>query len=90
MHLPSVTRIGTSRGVESLQLTDTSPQAAQKLHEALNEMIKRNYGGSVALSISNSRSGSGVDATSTANVSVMPNDEDVKTRVRYRSDSANH
>jgi len=46
--------------------------------------------GSVALSISNSRPGSGADATSTANVSVMRNDEDVKTRVRYRSDSANH
>jgi hypothetical protein len=73
--------------IGTLQLPDSGPQAAQKLHEALNEMIKRHYKGSVALSISSSRSGTGSDAALTSSVSVMPNDEDVKTRVKHRSEA---
>jgi len=76
--------------VETLQLPDTSPQAMQKLHEALNEMVKQYYNGSVALAISSSQSGLGSDAVSMAGVSVMPNDEDVKARVRNRNDPGSH
>lgn len=72
--------------VETLQLSETGPQAIQKLHDALNHMIKRYYSGSVALSLSASQSGEGPDAVSLAGVSVMPNDEDLKIRTRHRSD----
>jgi sulfite reductase alpha subunit-like flavoprotein len=71
--------------VEVLQLPETGPQAIQKLHDALNDMIKRYYSGPVALSISASQAGEGPDAVSLASVSVMPNDEDLKTRTRHRS-----
>jgi len=72
--------------VEILQLPETGPQAIQKLHDALGDMIKRYYDGPVALSISASQSGEGSGAVSLAGVSVMPNDEDLKTRTRHRSD----
>jgi hypothetical protein len=74
--------------IGNLQLPDASPQAAQKLHEALNEMIKQKYTGRVALSISSSQSGEGPDRVSTASISVVPNDDDVKARVRHRIDAA--
>jgi hypothetical protein len=72
--------------VEILQLPETGPQALQKLHDALNDMIKRHYSGPVALSISASQAGEGSGAVSLASVSVMPNDEDLKTRTRHRGD----
>ncbi|HEX7836686.1 MAG TPA: hypothetical protein VF469_04435 [Kofleriaceae bacterium] len=72
--------------VEILQLPETGPQAIQKLHDALNDMIKRYYSGPVALSLSASQSGEGPDARSLAGVSVMPNDEELKLRTRHRSD----
>jgi len=71
--------------VSVLTLPENGSQARQKLHEALNEMIKENYSGRVALSLSSSQSGTGSDATSIAGVSVMPDDEDVKTRTRHRT-----
>jgi hypothetical protein len=58
----------------------------QQLHDALDDMIKRYYSGSVALSISASQAGEGPGTVSLAGVSVMPNDEDVKTRTRHRGD----
>lgn len=71
--------------VSVLALPENGSQPRQKLHEALNEMIKESYSGRVALSISSSQSGTGSDATSIAGVSVMPDDEDVKTRTRHRT-----
>jgi len=71
--------------VSVLTLSENGPQAREQLHAALKEMIKANYGGHVALSISASQAGTGSDATSVAGVSVMPDDEDVKTRTRYRT-----
>jgi len=70
--------------VEVLQLPETGPQAIQKLHDALDDMIKRYYSGPVALQISASQAGEGSGAASLAGVSVMPNDEDLKARTRHR------
>jgi hypothetical protein len=71
--------------VAVLQLADNGPDAGQKLHDALREMSNASYQGRVALSISSSRRGQGSAATTVAGVSVAPDDEDVKLRVRHRT-----